>query len=75
MVYVLPNRKWRNFFRWIWLLIKGNKVLFHDIQWELDNGKKMIYLLPHTYLIYKQIKVLGKDVIIQGTPDSVFTQP
>ena len=59
MTYVLQNRRGKNFFRWIWLLIKLNRVLFHDIQKEIDNGKRVILMLPGTYLIYRTIEAKG----------------
>ena len=58
MIYVLPNRRGRNFFRWLWFNL-SNRVVFHDIQKEINSGKQEIYLLPHTYLIYKTIETKG----------------
>lgn len=66
MTYVMQNRRGKNFFRWIWLLIKLNKVLFHDIQREIDNGGQVIHMLPGTYLIYKVIETKGARLQGEG---------
>ena len=62
MTYVLQNRKGLNFFRWLWLLAKLNKVLFHDVQREIDSGEQVIHMLPHIYLIYKVIETKGTRI-------------
>ena len=79
MTYVLQNRKGLNFFRWLWLLIKLNKVLFHDIQKEIDSGEQVIHMLPHTYLIYKVIetkgaRIQGARVIPKGRCPTIIKQ-
>lgn len=65
MVYVLPNRQGLNFFRWLWLSTNlFVRVVFHDLQKEINNGKQVIYLLPYTYLIYKTIET--RNTVLQG---------
>ena len=63
MTYVMQNRRGKNFFLWLKLLLTFNRVLFHNIQKEIDNGKRTVYLLPYTYLIAKVIDAKGSTII------------
>lgn len=70
--YVLPNRKWLNFFKWIWLKLLGKNIIQGytdgDIQKAIDSlppeGGRIL-LLSGTYECPKMVR---DNVHIIGHP-------